>query len=106
MERKEILEKLKTTEVEIQRKIEKAEHKRNEILTHAQKQARKLEEDHDQQMKKERDAMVSTARKQIEENRRRVLQKATAEADQLKKSAQTKKAQELFIRKFKESVHV
>jgi vacuolar-type H+-ATPase subunit H len=106
MERKEILEKLKTTEAEIQMKIEQAEHKRNEILTHAQKQARKLEEDHEQQMKKERDAMVFVARKQIEEDRHRVLQKATIEADQLKKSAQIKKAQELFIRKFKESVHV
>lgn len=106
MERKEILEKLKTTEAEIQRKIEQAEHKRNEMLAHAQKQARKLEEDHEQQMKKERDALVSAARKQIEEDRHRVLQQATAEADQLKKSAQIKKAQELFIRKFKESVHV
>jgi len=106
MERKEILEKLKTTEADIQRKIEQAEHTRNEILTHAQKQARKLAEDHETQMKKERDAMIGAARKQIEEERRRVCQKAAAEADRLKKNAQVKKTQELFIRKFKESVHV
>lgn len=106
MERKEIIEKIKTTETEIQKKIEKAEHTRNEILTHAQKQARKLEEDHEQQMKKEWDAMVTAARKQIEEERHRVIQQATTEADRLKKGAQMKKAQELFICKFKESVHV
>jgi len=106
MERKEILEKLKTTEAEITKKIEQAEHTRNEILMHAQKEARKLEEDHEQQLKKERDTMLAAARKQIEEERRRVLQKATIEADQLQKSAQVKKTQELFIRKFKESIHV
>jgi vacuolar-type H+-ATPase subunit H len=106
MERKEILEKLKTTEADIQKKIEQAEHTRNEMLAQAQKQARKLAEDHELQMKKERDAMVAAARKQIEEERRRVCQKAAAEADRLKKDAQVKKAQELFLRKFKESVHV
>jgi ATP synthase H subunit len=106
MERKEILEKLKTTEADITKKIEQAEHERNQILTHAQKEAHKLEEDHEQQLKKERDAMLAAARKQIDEERRRVLQKATMEADQLQKSAQVKKAQELFNRKFKESIHV
>jgi vacuolar-type H+-ATPase subunit H len=106
MERKEILEKLKATEADIKKKIEQAEHTRNEILMHAQKQARKLEEDHEQQLKKERDAMLAAARKQIEEERRRVLHQATTEADQLKKNAQVKKAQELFIRNFKESIHV
>jgi vacuolar-type H+-ATPase subunit H len=106
MERKEILEKLKITEADLSKKIEQAEHKRNEILTHAQKEVRKLEEDHEQQLKKERDTMLATARKQIEEERRRVLQKATMEADQLQKNAQVKKAQEVFVRKFKESIHV
>jgi len=106
MERKEVLENLKTTEAEIHKKIEQAEHKRNEMLATAQKQARKLDEDHEQQMRKERDAMISAARKQIDEDRRRILQKATAEANQLKKTAQVKNAQELFLRKFKESVHV
>ncbi len=106
MERKEVLEKLKTTEAEIQKKLEQAEHTRNEILTKAQKEARKLEEDHEQQMKKERDTMIAAARKQIDEERRRILQQATTEANQLKKTAQMVKAQELFLRKFKESVHV
>jgi len=105
MERKEILEKLKTTEADIAKKIEQAEHTRNETLAHAQKEARKLEEDHEQQVKKERDAMLAAARKQIDEERRRVLQQATSEADQLRRSAQVKKAQELFLRKFKESMH-
>jgi len=106
MERKEILEKLKTTETEIHRKIEQAEHKRNEILMQAQKQARKLEEDSEQKMKVERDAMVAAARKTIDEERRRVLTKATAEADLLKKNAQVKKAQEFFKGKFEEFIHV
>jgi len=106
MERKEILEKLKTTEAEIHRKIEQAEHKRNEVMMQAQKHARKLEEDSEQKMKAERDAMCAAARKAIDEERRRALTKATAEADLLKKNAQVKKAQEFFISKFEEFVHV
>jgi vacuolar-type H+-ATPase subunit H len=43
MDRKEILEKLKSTEAEIRSNIDAAQHKRNEVLTHAQKQAQKLE---------------------------------------------------------------
>jgi vacuolar-type H+-ATPase subunit H len=106
MERKEILEKLKTTEAEISQKIGQAEHKRNEVLMRAQKQARKLEEENELKMKAERDGMFTAARKTIEEERRRVLKKATAEADLLKKKAQVKKAQDFFIRKFEEFVHV
>jgi vacuolar-type H+-ATPase subunit H len=106
MERKEILETLKATEAELQRKTEQAEHTSNEILARAQKQARKLVEDHEQQIKQEQDAMVTAARKQIDEERRHVLQQATTDADRLKKTAQVKKAQEVFIRRFKEFLHV
>jgi vacuolar-type H+-ATPase subunit H len=51
MERKEILEKLKTTEAEIRENVEAAQHKRNEILASAQKQARKLEDDGERRIK-------------------------------------------------------
>ncbi|HVQ01312.1 MAG TPA: hypothetical protein VMT57_07340 [Candidatus Thermoplasmatota archaeon] len=106
MERKEILEKLKTAEADIAKKIEQAEHQRNEILAHTQKQAHQLEEAYEQQLKKDRDAMFTAARSQIEEERHHTLNKATMEAEQLQKQAQTKKAQDLFLRKFKESTHV
>ena len=63
MERKEILEKLKTTEAEIRENLEAAQHKRNEILTQAQKQARKLEDDGERQIKTERENMLECSKK-------------------------------------------
>jgi vacuolar-type H+-ATPase subunit H len=95
MERKEILEKLKTTEAEIRENVEAAQHKRNEILAQAQKQARKLEDDGERQIKTERENLLSA-----------VLKKATADAEAQKKNAQIKKAKEFFVKKFEEYVHV
>jgi vacuolar-type H+-ATPase subunit H len=106
MERKEILEKLKTTEAEIRENVEAAQHKRNEILAQAQKQARKLEDDGERQIKTERENLLSAAKKEIEEKRQRVLKKATADAEAQKKNAQIKKAKEFFVKKFEEYVHV
>jgi vacuolar-type H+-ATPase subunit H len=106
MERKEILEKLKTTEAEIRENVEAAQHKRNEILASAQKQARKLEDDGERQIKTERENLFSAAKKEIEEKRQRVLKKATADAEAQKKKAQIKKTIEFFVKKFEEYVHV
>jgi vacuolar-type H+-ATPase subunit H len=91
MERKEILEKLKTTEAEIRENVEAAQHKRNEILAQTQKQARKIEDDGERRIKTERE---------------NPLKKATADAEAQKKKAQIKKAKEFFVKKFEEYVHV
>jgi vacuolar-type H+-ATPase subunit H len=106
MDRKEILEKLKSTEAEIRSNIDAAQHKRNEVLTHAQKQAQKLEDDAERRMKAEREEMLAAAKKDIGEKRQRVARKAMADADTLKKKAQIKKAQDFFIQEFMESLHV
>ena len=106
MERKEILEKLKITEAEIRSNIETAQRKKNEILAQAQKQAQKLEEESEHRLKKEREKLLTVAKKESDENRQRILKKALADAEAMKKKAQTKKAQEFFIEKFKEYVHV
>jgi vacuolar-type H+-ATPase subunit H len=106
MDRKEILEKLKTTEGEIRSNIEAAQHKRNEILAQAQKQAQKLEEDGERRIKTEREKLLTAAKKEIDEKRQHILKKAQIDADAMKKKAQTKKAKEFFIEKFKEYVHV
>ena len=106
MERKEILEKLKTTEAEIRENVEAAQHKRNEILAAAQKQARKLEDDGERRIKTERDNLFCAAKKEIEEKRQRALKKATADAEEQKKKAQINKAKEFFVKKFEDYVHV
>jgi len=106
MERKEILERLKITEVEIRNNVEAAQHKKNEILSQAQKQAQKLEDEGERRIKKEREELLAVAKKESDEKRQRILKKALADAEAMKKKAQTKKAQELFIEKFREYVHV
>jgi vacuolar-type H+-ATPase subunit H len=106
MERKEILEKLKSTEAEIRSNIEVAQHKRNEILARTQKQAQKLEEDGERQIRDDREKSLNAARKEIEKKRAARLKKATMEAEDLKKKAQVQKAKEIFLEKFQEYIHV
>ena len=106
MERKDILEKLKTTEAEIRSNIEAAQHKRNEVLAQAQKQAVKLEDEGERRMKEEREDLLAAAKKEIGEKRQRVVKKALAEAETLKKKAKVKQATEFFVEEFMESLHV
>jgi vacuolar-type H+-ATPase subunit H len=106
MERKEILEKLKSTEAEIRSNIDAAQHKRNEIIAQAQKQAQKLEADGERRMKTEREKVFAAAKKEMGEKRKRVLKKAMTDAEALKEEAQVKKAKELFVEEFLEFVHV
>jgi UBX domain-containing protein 1/4 len=106
MERKEILEKLKKTESEIRSDIEAAQHKRNEILAQAQKQAQKLEDDGERRIKTERENLLTAAKREIEEQRQRILKKANADAEELKKKVQIRKAKEFFIERFEEYMHV
>ncbi len=106
MDRKEILEKLKSTEAEIRSSIDAAQHKRNEILTQAQKQAQKLQDDGERKMKAERDEVLGTANKEMGDKRSRVVKKAISDAETLKKKAQIKKAKEYFVEEFMEFMHV
>lgn len=106
MERKEILEKLKTTEADIRERLEQAQHKRNEIAAHAQKQAHKMEEDSERKIKADRDKLFADAKKEIDAERSQVLTKATADAETLKKKAQIKKAKDFFVKQFEEYVYV
>ena len=106
MDRKEILEKLKSTEAEVRSSIDAAKHKRNEIITQAQKQAQKLQDDEERKMKAERDEIRDTANKAMGDKRSRVVKKAMADAETLKKNAQIKKAKEYFVEEFMEFVHV
>jgi vacuolar-type H+-ATPase subunit H len=106
MERKEILEKLKSTEAEIRSNIDAAQHKRNEILAQAQKQAQKLEDDGERRMKGEREDVFAAAKKEIEEKRQREVKKAKVDAEALKKKVQIKKAEEFFVEEFMEFMHV
>ena len=106
MERKEILEKLKIAEAEIRSNVEAAQHKKNEILAQAQKQAQKLEEEGERRIKKECEKLLIVEKKESDEKRKRIMMKAYADAEAMKKKAQMKKAQEFFIEKFKEYVHV
>ena len=106
MERKEILEKLKSTEAEIRSNLEAAQHKKNDILTTAQKQAQKLEEDAERRMKTKREKLLTEAKTDIEEKRHQTLQKAQTEAEAIQKKAQVTKAKELFLKRFKEYLDV
>jgi vacuolar-type H+-ATPase subunit H len=106
MDRKEILEKLKTTEAEIRSNIETAQHKKNEMLAQAQKQAQKLEDDGERRIKIEREKSLHIAKKEIEEKRQRILKKALTDAEAMKKKTQMKKVIEFFVNKFKEYVNV
>lgn len=106
MERKEILEKLKSAEAEIRNNLDATQHKKNEILATAQKQAQKLEDEGEHRIKKEREKLLAQAKKEIQEKRQHILKKAKVDAETIKKKAQIKKAKELFIEKFKEYVHV
>src|SRR5512136_141209 len=106
MERKDILEKLKSTEEEIRSNIDAAQHKRNEILTHAQKQAQKLEDEGERRMKAEREDVFTAAKKEIETKRQHMVKKAITDAETLKKKAQIKKAKEFFVEEFMEFIHV
>jgi vacuolar-type H+-ATPase subunit H len=106
MERKEILEKLKNAEEEVRKNLETAQHKKNEILLTAQKQAQKLQDDGERRIKTEREQCLAEAKKDLQERRQQVLKDAYTEAEAMKKKARTVKAKELFIDKFKEYVHV
>jgi vacuolar-type H+-ATPase subunit H len=106
MERKEILEKLKLTEAEIRNNIDAAQHKRNEVLTQAQKQAQKLEEDDERRIKTEREEVFAAAKKEIGEKRKGLVKKAMTDAEALKKNAQVKKVKEFFVEEFMEFIHV
>jgi vacuolar-type H+-ATPase subunit H len=106
MERKEILEKLKSTEAEIRSNIDAAQHKRNEILTQAQKQAQKLEDEGERQMKTEREDRLNAAKKEIDEKRKKTIKNAMADAEAIKKKAQINKAKEFFVEEFMEFIHV
>ena len=106
MERKEILEQLKTTEADISKRLEQAQHMRNEIATQAQKQAHKLEEDNERKIKADRDKLFADAKKEIDAERSKVLTKAKMDAEALKKKAQIQKAKDFFVKQFEEYVHV
>ncbi len=106
MERKEILEKVKSTEIEIRANIDAAQHKRNEILSQAQKKAQKLEVDAEKAMKEEREERLAVAKNEIEDKRQKTRQKATTDAEAMKKKAQIEKAKEFFIQEFMEFTHV
>ncbi|MCU0850274.1 MAG: hypothetical protein MUC80_03240 [Candidatus Thermoplasmatota archaeon] len=106
MERKEILEKIKTTEKEIQANIDAAQHKRNEILTQAQKHAQKLQDEAEKTMKAERETQLIAAKKEIGDKRQKIIKKAMTEAETMKKKAQVEKAKEFFVQEFMEFIHV
>jgi len=106
MERKEILEKLKSTEAEIRSNSDAAQHKRNEILAQAQKQAQKLEDEGERRMKAEREELLGAAKKEIGDKRQRVVKKALVDAEAVKKKAQVNKVKEFFVEEFMEFVHV
>jgi vacuolar-type H+-ATPase subunit H len=102
MERKEILEKIKTTEKEIQTSIDAAQHKRNEILA----QAQKLQDEAEKTMKGQRETQLIAAKKEIEDKRQKTIKKAITEAETIKKKAHVEKAKEFFIQEFMEFIHV
>jgi vacuolar-type H+-ATPase subunit H len=106
MERKEILEKIKTTEKEIQANIDAAQHKRNEILAQAQKQAQKLQDEAEKTMKGKRETQLIAAKKEIGDKRQKTIKKAMTEAETIKKKAHVEKAKEFFIQEFMEFIHV
>jgi len=57
-------------------------------------------------MKEEREDLLAAAKKEIGEKRQRVVKKALAEAETLKKKAKVKQATEFFVEEFMESLHV
>jgi vacuolar-type H+-ATPase subunit H len=106
MDRKEILEKLKTTEEEIRVRIEQAQHTRNDIITQAQRKARKLQEDHEYHIKTDGERLMMAAKKDIDVQQQRVIKEAIVEAESVKKKAQINNAKDFFIKRFKEYLHV
>jgi vacuolar-type H+-ATPase subunit H len=106
MERKEILDNLKTTEVNIREKIEAAQKKSNEILEQARKQVKKLQDEQEKYLQAEQETIFAEVKKNIDVERHTTLQKARADADQLKTKAQVTKAKELFLKRFEEYLHV
>ena len=106
MGRKEILDKLKVTEDDLHKKIEHAQKRKNEIIESAQRQARKLENEVEVKIKKYLDDMLDSAKKELEKERKTVLDQANEQAEMLKQKAQIDKAIEFYINKFKEQLNV
>jgi len=106
MERSAILEKIKITETDIRKKIENAQQKKNETLEKAKKLAKKSEVDSETKIKKENEDVLKLAKKDIEKEKRIIIEKGKAEAESIRKKANVRGAKEFFIIKFKEHVDV
>jgi len=106
MERKEILENLKTTEAKIRKKTEDAHKKGNELILQALARSKKLEEENEQIIKAESEKMRAIMKKDIDKERQRTIKKVLSETDALKKKARVSEAKKFFVSKFEEYVHV
>ena len=106
MDRQDILEHLKRTEADVKARVEAAEKKAAEIKDHAGKQAKAILHEGEQQAAKDAQRLLSEANAVFNTERQRVLAAATAEAAGLKQKAQVTKAQEYFLSKFHEYLHV
>ena len=106
MERQDILEQLKRTEADVKARVEAAEKKAAEIKDYASKQAKALAYEGEQQAAKDAQQILSEAKTAFDRERQRALAVATAEANGLRQKAQVTKAQEYFLIKFHEYLHV
>ena len=106
MDRQAILESLKRTEADVKARIEAAGKQAAAIKDHAAKQAKAIVHEGEQQAATDSSRLLSEAQAAYAKDRQQVLTRAAAEAEALKKKAQVKKAEEFFLLKFNESLHV
>jgi len=106
MDRHDILEQLKRTETDVKARVEAAEKQAAEIRDHATKQAKAIQQEGEQKAASDIAKQLSEARAAHVKERQRVLAGASADADAVRKKANVKKAEEFFLVKFNELLHV
>ena len=106
MDRQDILEQLKRTESDVKARIDAAEKHAAEIRDHAAKQAKTILHEGEQKAAQDAAKQLTDAKAAFTKERQRALATASADADAIRSKAQVKKAEEFFLKKFNESLHV
>lgn len=106
MQREDIIEHIKNTENTVQKKIADAQQKKIETIENAKKEAKKLENISEQKQKKSHEQVLVESKKEIEQEKKQIIDVAETDVSQLKKKAKIDKAKELFLTKFEEHINV
>ena len=106
MEQKEILDKIKSTEAKIRKKVDDAHKKGNEIIFKALEKSKNLDEENDLALVDENKKLLEENKKETEKERKLAIKNAYIETENLKKKAKVSETKKFFISKFQEYTDV